>query len=263
LSFKTGTLHFNGHKMAQRFKGTPRKGTSKNFYYDLRDELVEHGWFEVIREPAPGVHGTYRVLTHSQWVTKHGKDSCQTSPDNSVGADETCPAEGNSQGDSTTSANPANGNGIPARGNDSPARKNDLSGRGADLSPQGADLSCQGDLVRNTSYKHESHIEEQCDVEHDPSAALSCDPLEIDSPLARPQTNNSADDCPQQPQDEAASPVVPLAPPKVGQGTVPTQKTRTLPSSTVLQLAAEEQLTVEEYLHMCSDVEMVPDKPEA
>lgn len=95
LSHKTGILYFDGRNMVKRFAGTRRNGLSKNYFYSLLDRLTQSGWFEPIEERKRNRAGlwtasVYRVLSHSEWVSKYGSDTCKSEPDEAG----TCPDNG-------------------------------------------------------------------------------------------------------------------------------------------------------------------------
>lgn len=77
LSHKSGTLFFDGRKMAARFKGV-----SYSKIYRLLDSLVLKGWITKFENSQPRrTDGTYTatqywVLSHDQWVAKYGKHEC-------------------------------------------------------------------------------------------------------------------------------------------------------------------------------------------
>src|SRR6185503_16462398 len=78
LSAKKGILYFDGRNMVGRFAGTRRNGQSKDYFYGLEKRMIGKGWFEIIerrrRNKASGLWmaSMYRVLSHSEWVAKHG-----------------------------------------------------------------------------------------------------------------------------------------------------------------------------------------------
>jgi hypothetical protein len=97
LSFKTGILYFDGRNMVKRFAGTRRNGLSKDYFYSMADTLSEKKWFELVTERKRGAGGKYmpsiyRVLSHEQFVSKHGAAQCTDAPDDSpvVTAPKTC-----------------------------------------------------------------------------------------------------------------------------------------------------------------------------
>jgi hypothetical protein len=71
LAHKTGTVYFDGRKIAARF-GRMSKTTA----YDLAHALTEKGFFEVVRQPGYRKNGTFqpyyfRVLSHKEWAAEH------------------------------------------------------------------------------------------------------------------------------------------------------------------------------------------------
>jgi hypothetical protein len=86
LSFKTGILYFDGRNMVNRFAGTRRNGLSKDYFYGMADTLTTKKWFELVTERKRGAGGRYtpsiyRVLSHEQFVSKHGAAHCTDAPE--------------------------------------------------------------------------------------------------------------------------------------------------------------------------------------
>lgn len=81
LSYKKNLLFFDWRNMAKRF----RRG-SKSTMYRLMHALIDAGWFEVVAPAARKSNGQWsthniRVLTHDDWIKKHGEGECKNSPD--------------------------------------------------------------------------------------------------------------------------------------------------------------------------------------
>jgi hypothetical protein len=86
ISHKTSLLYFDGRNMVKRFAGTKRNGLSKDYFYGLADTLTDKGWFLLLeprRRNSAGRYtaSKYRVLSHADWVAKHGVTTCKEAPD--------------------------------------------------------------------------------------------------------------------------------------------------------------------------------------
>lgn len=79
LSYKSGILFCDGRKTAERFSGE-----NKDHIYRLRKKLVANGWLVVVKDSKydkkTGRRTKYEfhVLSHEQWVKKHGKKDCKS-----------------------------------------------------------------------------------------------------------------------------------------------------------------------------------------
>jgi hypothetical protein len=73
------TLYFDGRKMAARFTGT-----TKDVIYRAVKRLVDAGWLRALNGQGKKSHKStgqyeatqYQVLTHDQWIAKHGTKKC-------------------------------------------------------------------------------------------------------------------------------------------------------------------------------------------
>jgi hypothetical protein len=80
LAYTSGKLFCDGRKTADRFSGE-----SKDHIYRLRNSLINKGWLVTIkgsgRDKKTGrrTPGEFIVLSHEQWVKKHGKNECKSS----------------------------------------------------------------------------------------------------------------------------------------------------------------------------------------
>ena len=77
LSHATRVLYFDGRKLADRFKDF-----SKSACYRAAEALLSAGWFEPLEKKQKRTKGgtyaarRYKVLTHDEWVAKHGAGEC-------------------------------------------------------------------------------------------------------------------------------------------------------------------------------------------
>jgi len=77
LSHTTRVLYFDGRKLSARFQQF-----SKSACYRAAEALLLAGWFEPLEKKQKRTQGgtyaarRYKVLSHDEWVTKHGAGKC-------------------------------------------------------------------------------------------------------------------------------------------------------------------------------------------
>jgi len=76
MSYASGVFYFDGRKIAARFAAT-----GKDRPYRIARRLVQKGWFVVTLPCKRLKNGKfsethYRILSHQEWVSKHGSEYC-------------------------------------------------------------------------------------------------------------------------------------------------------------------------------------------
>jgi hypothetical protein len=194
------TLRFSGPKIAARLykmsEPTVRRAARS---------MEKKGWLILLAPKRRNKPTLYRVLDHSAWSAAHGADECFDADGVSrqrLPVTMECSLATFTSDDMSVKSDSATFT------SDDATIKSDVSTIKSDISTFTHDdesgINLVGALVSNLVLNIVPNLVET-------PTSHSAESLQRDSPTPSPQTAGSADDCPDRPQDEAASPSVPLA----------------------------------------------------